>query len=285
VAFSKGAAPEVLSRDPAHQDVFVIGEDGRVWTTWWAQGVNDNKWNGWFPISDRPGDPTVARFSKATPPAVLSRDPAHQDVFVIGEDGRVWTTWWAQGVNDNKWNGWFPIGPNEVVRLHVKILYKPTIGIDDMLKSMRTVYATADAGVEVVSTEELPITDWDIDVGACDGSPTDEQRSLFSHRAGVGVGDIVVYFVRSTVPALNGCATYPEGASGAVVASGASTWTLAHEVGHVLGLPHCDRPGNRLYDRLMTGGSTNRITNPPPDLEGTEGRTIRDNSLTVQAGG
>ena len=108
-SFSKQTPPAVLSRDSEHLDLFVIGTDGRVWTNWWALGQNDNRWAGWFPITDKPDDPTAASFSKQTPPAVLSRDSEHLDLFVIGTDGRVWTNWWALGQNDNRWAGWFPI--------------------------------------------------------------------------------------------------------------------------------------------------------------------------------
>jgi hypothetical protein len=110
--FSMATPPAVLSRDPDHTDIFVMGIDGRVWTTWWAQGINNNRWNPWFPITDDPNDPERSRFSTTTPPAVLSRDAGHADVFVMGNDGRVWTTWWAQGVNNNHWNPWFPITDN-----------------------------------------------------------------------------------------------------------------------------------------------------------------------------
>jgi hypothetical protein len=86
-----------------------MGNDGRVWTTWWALGENNNRWHRWYPITDDPGNVQVSVFSKATPPAVLSRDPAHADVFVMGNDGRVWTTWWALGENNNRWHRWYPI--------------------------------------------------------------------------------------------------------------------------------------------------------------------------------
>lgn len=86
---------------------------------------------------------------------------------------------------------------------------------------------------------------------------------------------MVVYFVRSTVPPFNGCATHPAGRPGAVVASIASPWTLAHEVGHVLGLRHVND-----NNRLMTGGGTSNITNLPPDLVAPEVSTMQSSSLT-----
>ena len=96
-----------------------------------------------------------------------------------------------------------------------------------------------------------------------DRQTTAEQNQLFAHRNNAGANDVVVYFVRSTVPPFNGCAAHPAGRpSGSGGRAGNGTqWTLAHEVGHVLGLLHVDN-----NNRLMTGNGTANITNPPPDL-------------------
>lgn len=94
---------------------------------------------------------------------------------------------------------------------------------------------------------------------------------------------MVVYFINSTAPPLNGCASHPAGRPGAVVVHDCSPWTLAHEIGHVLGLDHCDDPDNSfcLRDRLMTGCGTGSITNPPPDLVASEVTAIDDSFLSV----
>ena len=84
-----------------------------------------------------------------------------------------------------------------------------------------------------------------------------------------------MYFVRSTVPAYNGCAAFPAGRPGAVVASGASAWTVGHEVGHVLGLSHVSD-----NNRLMTGLGTDNITNAPPDLIASESTTMLASAQT-----
>jgi hypothetical protein len=59
------------------------------------------------------------------------------------------------------------------------------------------------------------------------------------------------------------------------VVSTASQWTLGHEIGHVLGLPHVTPT-----DRLMMGGGTWNITNPPPDLIAEEAATMDSSPFT-----
>jgi hypothetical protein len=164
------------------------------------------------------------------------------------------------------------------VRLHVKILQQPNFPLNQMVDNMRLVYASVGIGVTLASTENLnlPATFLDVDVGGCTlGTTTAEQDQLFANRNNAGPNDVVVYFVRSTVPPFNGCATHPAGRPGAVVASIASPWTLAHEVGHVLGLRHVSD-----NNRLMTGGGTANITNPPPDLVPSEASTMQTSPLT-----
>ncbi|MGH6900015.1 MAG: hypothetical protein ACREJ5_26270, partial [Geminicoccaceae bacterium] len=67
---------------------FITGNDGRVYTSWWFagadwSGINDN-WRsigGVFP----PGAPLGA----------VARNPGQLDVFITGNDGRVYTSWWS----------------------------------------------------------------------------------------------------------------------------------------------------------------------------------------------
>jgi outer membrane protein OmpA-like peptidoglycan-associated protein len=164
------------------------------------------------------------------------------------------------------------------IRLHIKILSNPKVPIARMLRRMREVYGPAGFRVEVASTERLRVANLSVlDVGACTvGSTTAEQRALFANRRGVGRNEVVVYFVRATNPPFNGCAAHPAGRPGAVVARGATEWTLAHEVGHVLGLAHVNN-----NDRLMTGNGTASITNPPPDLNAAEIKSMDASPLTI----
>jgi hypothetical protein len=163
------------------------------------------------------------------------------------------------------------------VRLHFKTLTAPTITGATMLARMREVYNSYGIEVELGSTETLnfPALN-DLDVGACTmGSTTAEQNQLFGNRNNVGGNDVAVYFVRSTVPPFNGCAAHPPNQPSCAIVQGATQWTMAHEVGHVLGLSHVND-----NNRLMTGNGTANITNPPPDLISSEVTTMLNSSYS-----
>jgi hypothetical protein len=170
------------------------------------------------------------------------------------------------------------------LRLHLKVLTTPDVDIDTMVTSMREVYSSVGIQVEHVSTETLNLAENPalqllntVAVGGCvSGQTTQEQRDLFANRNNVGTNDVTVYFVQATYPPSNGCAAHPSGRPSAVVTRGATRWTLAHEVGHVLGLTHVD--DNK---RLMTCNGTRNITNPPPDIIATEATTMDNSVLTI----
>jgi uncharacterized protein with LGFP repeats len=166
----------------------------------------------------------------------------------------------------------------ETVRVHVKCLTAPTrFSINTMLSNMRQVFASGQVGVKYVSFENLNLPALnDLDVGACVmGQTTAEQNQLYANRNNATSTDVVAYFVRSTDPPYNGCAAHPSGRLACAVASGASQWTLAHEIGHVLGLAHVSD-----NNRLMTGLGTDNITNPPPDIVASEASTMLNSGLT-----
>jgi hypothetical protein len=193
---------------------------------------------------------------------------------VTGVGGVTLVTAVRTASNTLKLISWGPV----CVRLHVKIIQQPNIPINQMIVNMTQVYASVGINVLLGTTENLnlPATFLDIDVGGCtSGSTTAEQDQLFSNRNNVGLDDVVAYFVRMTDPPFNGCAAHPSGRPSAVVASIASEWTLAHEIGHVLGLNHVTD-----NNRLMTGGGTANITNPPPDLVPSEASTMQSSRLT-----
>ena len=193
----------------------------------------------------------------------------------------------------------------ELVRLHIKIAtpIDPSVPtIDQMANAMRLVYGNSGIGVIIKSTENLNLFDVDIDVG--NGGISNELIQLFNNTNNVGNNEIVVYIVRTVLSGgdtWNGWSNHPTGKPGVVLAGGldgASIWTLAHEIGHVLGLPHpelqnfpnCPKDTNPptaplqncLLTRLMTCCSTENITNLPPDLVQSEVQLMLNSNLTFK---
>lgn len=166
----------------------------------------------------------------------------------------------------------------ETINVHVKVLTTPNLAIDTMFDAMREVYEPAGIRVVRASDETLNLPLLNIcDVGECRrGTTTAEQNTLFGNRNNVGANHVVIYFVQALNPPAFGCAAHPGGRPGAVVAQTATRWTMAHEIGHVLGLNHVDD-----NNRLMTGNGTNGITNPPPDLTAGEITTMRNSALSI----
>ena len=241
------SAPAVSSWAAGRLDLFVAGTDSAMWHKWFQGG-----WSGWESLGG----------VLTTGPAAVSWGQNRIDTFVGGTDSAMWHKWWA-------------LVPT--VRVHAKVLTTPNVAINTSIARMREVYATCGIAVQLVTTESLNLPPLnDVDVGQCLlGQTTAEQDQLFANRNNVGANDVVVYFVRSTVPPFNGCASHPSGRPGAVVAQGATQWTVGHEVGHVLGLRHVND-----NDRLMTGNGTANITNPPPDLIASECSTMHASPLT-----
>ena len=164
------------------------------------------------------------------------------------------------------------------IRLHLKVLSNPDTSISNMLDGMKSVFDTALVDVEIASREklDLPHLNNDLPTGCCDSkSLTDEQRELFNHRNNVVDGDIVIYFIHSLDLGV-GCSAHPGGKPGAVIASRATEWTLAHEVGHVFNLEEANT-NNR---NLMFEHGTAAILNPPPDLTTGQIARMQTNPLT-----
>jgi hypothetical protein len=235
----------------------------------------NGQWGNWVPLGEDVFE---------SGPSAVSWGNGRIDVFAKGRDNSLYSRSFSS--------------PGSYVRIHAKILAEPTSPtIDEMIDSMRQVFAAANIRADIITVENLnlPLLQ-DVDVGQCRrGQTTDEQNQLFNNRHNVRANDIVVYFVRSTAggPPLNGCAVHPTGKPGCVIVRGPSPWTLAHELGHILTLNHVEsgtcpinlnppQPGMCLLNSLMTCCGTDMITNPPPDLSATEIRTMNNSNLVYR---
>jgi hypothetical protein len=99
-----GSPVSAICRKPDVIDLFVSGRDGAVYTTWWT---GQGGWAGhWY----RLGDPNFG--DQFTVPAGLrvtaqARQQDIIDLFVVGKDSAVYTTWWT---GQGGWAGhWFRI--------------------------------------------------------------------------------------------------------------------------------------------------------------------------------
>lgn len=259
---------------PGNFELVAPMESGGLAHFWRNNSVSGLPWSGAIRFGERDVFQSAALFQSNY------GSPGNLEVIARSDDRLVF--FWRDSGPAFTWRGPFVIGlaGGEFIRVHYKILTTPTIPINTMTASMEQVFATVGVQVQVASTENLnlPLLN-DLDIGSCprgdDGPTTAEQTQLFGNLNNVGANDLVVYFVRSTVPPSNGCSNHPTGRPGAVVASGATTWTLGHEIGHVLGLYHVND-----NNRLMTGNGTGNITNPPPDLVAGERTTMLASALT-----
>jgi Metallo-peptidase family M12 len=163
------------------------------------------------------------------------------------------------------------------LHLHLKVLVEPTITVDTAVASAKRVFAQAGIDVDVASRRTLHVPELEnVNVtSSCQppGPLTADQRKLFDLAGEVGPDGIAIFFVLATNKATNGCAQHPAGVSGAVITQACTRWTMAHEIGHLLGLSHV-QGSNRLMSR-----STRRITGGPPELDAAEIATISTSHL------
>jgi hypothetical protein len=101
--FPAGARVTALARRSDHLDLFVVGHDGAVWSSWWH--ADEGGWRPWFPIHPEtvfPHDQEIV---------TVAREPEHIDLFTIGHDGAVWSSWWHGEGDPGGWRPWFQIHP------------------------------------------------------------------------------------------------------------------------------------------------------------------------------
>jgi hypothetical protein len=128
-------------------------------------------------------------------------------------------------------------------------------------------------GSITVDRPNLLVLDQDSCPLGVQANPTDEEDELFDLGRNMGA-DLVAYYIQNG-PGAVGCSAYPAGRRGFWVDDGASPWTFAHELVHVMGLnPHVSNS-----DNLMSTPTAN-ITNPPPDLTNSQSNNVlNDNDM------
>jgi hypothetical protein len=161
--------------------------------------------------------------------------------------------------------------------VHLNVLVEPAVTVETAVQSAKRALAQADVELVIASRRTLHLPELEIvNVRAsCQpaGPLTEDQQKLFDLADAVGPNQIVIFFVLATNRATNGCAQHPAGVPGAIITEACTRWTMAHEMGHLLGLSHVQGT-NRLMSK-----STKRITGDPPVLDETEIATIGKSPL------
>jgi len=107
----RGDSPLVVfARSPQIEEVFWVGANGDVSSTWRADNVDNGSWHQQFgiafPGSVRAGSPLVP----------LLRAPGQEEMFWIGADGDVSSTWRNDNVDNGRWHQQFAIAVPGSVR-------------------------------------------------------------------------------------------------------------------------------------------------------------------------
>jgi hypothetical protein len=103
-AAGPGSGLTSVGRTPNHVDVFWVGPDAAIGSTWWDLAPHCN-WSDHQPFPITP--PGAAR--SGSPLAAAGRTHDHVDVFWIGPDGAVGSTWWDAAPNCT-WSDHQPFG-------------------------------------------------------------------------------------------------------------------------------------------------------------------------------
>jgi hypothetical protein len=121
------------ARSPQNLDVFVAGTDGNVYTTYWnAQMGKDAaaKWGAPFTVTTGPCLSTTRACAGSAVPgspiAAVARNPYQIDIFYVGVDGGIWTSWWTAG---QPWTTMEIQGPSSQVQYSPSAIATPGAAI------------------------------------------------------------------------------------------------------------------------------------------------------------
>ncbi len=94
-----------IARNNHHIDLFVIGFDNAVWSSWWEP--DEQGWRPWFQIH-----PETVFDHTTQQVTAIARNDHHVDLFVVGFDNAIWSSWWEPDAQS--WRPWFQIHPETV---------------------------------------------------------------------------------------------------------------------------------------------------------------------------
>lgn len=155
----------------------------------------------------------------------------------------------------------------------------------------------AQCGIRLIRTTLPSVNNPDlVDIGAntCDSSiarSTEEQQLFDLGRTGANAcaSNLLIYYIASQSNGLRGCAAHPAGQPGAYVADNATQYTMAHELGHVLGLLHVTTTPAGLTNLMIGGAAGNTGTLPANNanvrLSRTQSNTVLGSSFPTFLGG
>ena len=95
-----GTSITSIARYPQHLDLFCVGSDHGIYSTWWDISTAAGGWANWFRVAGGVAAP-------GTTITVVARNPNHLDLFAVGSDHGIYSIWWDA---NGGWAGsWFRI--------------------------------------------------------------------------------------------------------------------------------------------------------------------------------
>ncbi len=121
--FPVGSVVTALSTRPGGTSLFVVAEDGQVWSKYFDPANlgprESGGWSPWFALG-----PTASRLVAITRRrgpgplpsgsvvSALSTRPGGTSLFVVGKDEQVWSQFFPDPTKSGQWSDWFPLGPD-----------------------------------------------------------------------------------------------------------------------------------------------------------------------------
>jgi hypothetical protein len=161
------------------------------------------------------------------------------------------------------------------LRLTLRIGTEPKLGVETLLSHAVQVFSAIEISLTHQRTDENLVPT--LNVGKCGETPTNHQIMLYEDRPGLLEPSLVVFFFRRLHLPHLGCASAPAGKPTIAISRNCTKWTLAHEIGHALGLRHVlNDDANLMYV------PTANISALRPRFEAGQISTMLSSNLLVQ---